>query len=267
MDWLKSLPIVGDLIGAASQQRANRENRLMQEKFASQGIRMRVEDAKAAGLHPLFALGGNVPGYSPSAQPLFNGGELGQNIARAASQFSVEEREIRAAQLEAIRAGAAKDYALAAAASSEASRARQDQLSSTAVSFPVANPYDRPGWDVTAYGQQVVSRNAPETRALDPVKAQTPYITPGDPIPAFTKFNVPGVGEVLLPGATSASEALESLENPILQAAVLAANLSHYGPEHRERLKKYLMGKGLYEVYSDPFGAAYRRFNKLKPIQ
>lgn len=263
--FFKNVPVIGDVIGAVGQARANRENRLMQEKFASQGIRMRVEDAKAAGLHPLFALGANVPGYQPSAQNVFDSQSLGQNISRAATQFSADEREMRAAQLEAIRAGTARDFAQAAAFNSEAARARQEQLASNpvAVSFPVPNPYDRPGWDAWAFGEQTVSRNAPETRMLDPVKANVPYITPGDPIPAFTKFNVPGVGEVLLPGATSASEALESLENPVLQGAVLAANLAHYGPAHRERLKKYLMGRGLYEAYSDPVGTVYRKLQGL----
>lgn len=269
-DLLKGLPLVGDLVGAASQRSANRENRLMQEKFASQGIRMRVEDAKAAGLHPLFALGANVPSYSPSAQPVFDGASLGQNIARAATQFSSEERLLRSAQLDAVRAGAAADWAKASAYASEAARSRQDNLVSNPVaqSFPVDNPYDRPGWDVWSGSEQVVNRNAPESRdpgPLPPVKA--PYITPGEPIPAFTEFVVPGVGKVLLPGATSASEALEALENPVLQSAVLAANLVHYGPAHRERLKRYLMDKGFYQVWSDPVGAAWDRFKKLRPIR
>lgn len=36
-----------------------------QNNFAQQGIRWRVADAQAAGIHPLYALGANLPTYSP----------------------------------------------------------------------------------------------------------------------------------------------------------------------------------------------------------
>lgn len=69
-------------IGPGAQQRANYE---AQKEFATHGIRWKVADAKAAGIHPLFALGGNTASYSPN--PIVAGdygvGASGQNIGRA----------------------------------------------------------------------------------------------------------------------------------------------------------------------------------------
>jgi len=158
--WPAIAALGGAALGVIGQRNANRENRLQQERFASEGIRMRVEDAKAAGLHPLFALGANVPGYSPSAQNVFDS-SFGQNISRAASQFSSEERELRAAQLEAVKASAARDYAQAAAFSSEAARARQESVVSNPVQFgfdPVTGAQTFP---VGGYGKAVTREIGP----------------------------------------------------------------------------------------------------------
>lgn len=51
----------------ASAERLNQLNYLHQKEFAQNGIRWRVQDAKAAGLHPLAALGAQTSSYSPSA--------------------------------------------------------------------------------------------------------------------------------------------------------------------------------------------------------
>lgn len=58
---------------AAAQERATQlaladkqTDRELQEKFARSGIQWRVEDAKAAGIHPLYALGANTSSYSGS---------------------------------------------------------------------------------------------------------------------------------------------------------------------------------------------------------
>lgn len=50
----------------ARQNAANLNNYQMQKEFAQNGIRWRVEDAKAAGLHPLAALSMSGSGASPS---------------------------------------------------------------------------------------------------------------------------------------------------------------------------------------------------------
>lgn len=57
----------------AAQDQANRtaialrdQDHERQERFARSGIQWRVEDAKAAGIHPLYALGASTSTYSPS---------------------------------------------------------------------------------------------------------------------------------------------------------------------------------------------------------
>lgn len=100
-DWQK------DDIQDAREDLWRRQNQTdaLQREFAQMGIQWRVEDAKAAGLHPLFALGGGASGYSPTvgvatggAPPTFM---KGQNVARAAmAQLSPEQKEMQELQLE-----------------------------------------------------------------------------------------------------------------------------------------------------------------------
>jgi len=94
-----------------------REQMAAQEQFAKHGIRWRAEDAKAAGLHPLAALGGAGASYSPVAaileSPTAEGrqagnmaralGAMGQNVHRAAmSTMSVEEKAAERLRIESM---------------------------------------------------------------------------------------------------------------------------------------------------------------------
>lgn len=102
---------VGSLIGggiSASQSRANANlNYSAQREFAQNGIRWRVEDAKKAGIHPLYALGASTASFSPVSG---YGGDFGisdalnsfgQGIDRAAqAKMTKEERAIEQANLE-----------------------------------------------------------------------------------------------------------------------------------------------------------------------
>lgn len=91
-----------------AQMNWNREQAQMQKDFAQQGIRWRVEDAKAAGLHPLAAIGAAGASYSPTA--LVGSGEpapgrpsrqdlgyslssMGQGIGRAVSATLTPEEK------------------------------------------------------------------------------------------------------------------------------------------------------------------------------
>lgn len=58
-------------------------NRQMQEEFAKKGIRWRVADAKAAGIHPLYALGANVSSYTPSSAAFASDNSMGNALASA----------------------------------------------------------------------------------------------------------------------------------------------------------------------------------------
>jgi len=85
--------IAGGLLSANSQSAANRFNYDAQKEFAQNGIQWRVADAKRAGIHPLFALGGSGVTYSPSAQTVGDyglssaGASMGQAIASRLSSF------------------------------------------------------------------------------------------------------------------------------------------------------------------------------------
>lgn len=83
---------VGSIVGAgmsgANAAAINKANYEHQKEFAQNGIRWKVADAKAAGLHPLAALGAQTSGYTPSAvvgdSPDFSFlRDIGQDVGRA----------------------------------------------------------------------------------------------------------------------------------------------------------------------------------------
>lgn len=82
------LGLIGSANSQANAAAINKFNYEAQKEFAQNSIRWRVADAKAAGLHPLAALGAQASGYTPSAaigdSPDFGFlSDLGQNIGRA----------------------------------------------------------------------------------------------------------------------------------------------------------------------------------------
>lgn len=94
---------------AARQDRWAERNIEMQEDFAKQGIRWKVKDAKAAGVHPLYALGANTVSFSPvsvggvgHSDPLPGAlADAGQNLGRAVSAMSTpSEKMAEGLQLE-----------------------------------------------------------------------------------------------------------------------------------------------------------------------
>jgi len=82
-----ALSLAGGLIGSKQQADAvgdaNANNAALQREFAQKGIRWRVEDAKAAGIHPLFAIG--APPIS--ASPSYVAGDTGSSIASGMASF------------------------------------------------------------------------------------------------------------------------------------------------------------------------------------
>jgi len=88
--------LAGPIIGAATSlfggsknrsatSAANASNAALQREFAQNGIRWKVEDAKAAGIHPMYALGASGASASASYQPVSSGDSwaaAGNNIQR-----------------------------------------------------------------------------------------------------------------------------------------------------------------------------------------
>lgn len=89
------------------------KNRAMQIQFAKEGVRWKVDDARAAGVHPLYALGANTVSYSPVSlgggayqQPQDNSfgnalARAGQDISRAvgSTRTASERTEAASAQI------------------------------------------------------------------------------------------------------------------------------------------------------------------------
>lgn len=111
--------LAGGLLGGLVNKDASRDaaglNRDMQREFAQKGIRWRVEDAKAAGLHPLAALGAAGASFSPS----FQAGGLGDSLAQAGQDIS--------RSIDATRTADERRVAEAAQAAAQAERDRSQR--------------------------------------------------------------------------------------------------------------------------------------------
>jgi len=84
--------LAGALLDSRNSQKIAKMNIKKTKEFAQHGVRLREEDAKAAGLHPLAALGMQATGFNPvSAGSNFQ--EAGQDIGRAVGAgLTSEER-------------------------------------------------------------------------------------------------------------------------------------------------------------------------------
>lgn len=96
------------------QQEIAQQNIQNQREFAQQGIRWKVEDAQAAGLHPLAALGSQVSSFSPISVGTSTAdikpasldlGNMGQHLGRAinATRTGTEKVDAYTAQLQALQ--------------------------------------------------------------------------------------------------------------------------------------------------------------------
>lgn len=111
--------LAGGLMGKSAADKAREQeaavaasNVALQREFAQNGIRWKVEDAKRAGIHPLYALGASTQSFSPvsvgsgpdnsMANAMSN---IGQDIGRAVSQTrTAQEKEIAALNLASAKA-------------------------------------------------------------------------------------------------------------------------------------------------------------------
>lgn len=105
--------LAGGLIGKSSADKAREaqaqqaaQNIALQKEFAQSGIQWRVNDAKAAGIHPLYALGAQTHSFSPVS---IDGGadmsmanavsSMGQDIGRAVNATRSQPARDAALQL------------------------------------------------------------------------------------------------------------------------------------------------------------------------
>lgn len=239
-------------LGGALSNRANRKAMARQEafqrEFAQHGVRWRVEDAKQAGVHPLYALGAQLPSASPMVIPDSMGpalSEAGQSLGSAVAsrqtpqELAAYQANMRLVQAQIGETDARRDYYIA-----EAARTRQESMAAT--TFPLADPSPPALFEqYIPEGQAPRGINEVVPAAVVPGSKKNPNIMSGQ-TPMFREFLMPNGRPVLLPGGVSgdASEALESLgESPILMGMVYMANREAYGEAYaRELLETYLPG-------------------------
>lgn len=77
--------LVGGFMNQRSQEKIAAQNLAAQREFAQSGIRWKVADAKAAGVHPLFALGAQTTSFTP--QSVGGGDAMGDAVASASQSF------------------------------------------------------------------------------------------------------------------------------------------------------------------------------------
>lgn len=100
---------LGNAVGSLIDRNSSRgdddnfdRNAQLQKEFAQHGIRWKVADAQAAGIHPLYALGANTTSFSPiqisdNRQPLSSSlSDIGQDISRAYEATRTKPERINA---------------------------------------------------------------------------------------------------------------------------------------------------------------------------
>lgn len=85
------------------QKDLTQQNVALQREFAQNGIRWKVEDAKAAGIHPIYALGGSGASFSPVSANFSADTSLpnalasaGQDLGRAINSTRTEKERVDA---------------------------------------------------------------------------------------------------------------------------------------------------------------------------
>jgi len=125
---------LGAVYGLYSNQRANRAAKLDRQRNSLSG---RVAEAKAAGIHPLAALGYNAGGTVPGQQSTGSGMSGGVDQVMRKTKPSIHRANLRA-----INASAARDEA--AAAEHWSNVARSSQRANSQPSMGQSNQLDVP---------------------------------------------------------------------------------------------------------------------------
>jgi len=250
--------LLGGLLGSSGpskfEKQMARAQFQFQQDFAKQGVRWRVEDAKAAGLHPLFALGyqptGGSPVQIPAGGPDPMGGalaEAGQSIGRAvAAQQTKEERALQALQMATLMAGLEESDARKQVLLAEAAKLRGDQqgpglpegidVGYGAKTFPLPDAprlqesefFNQKWYRVMPDGGERIYTDSLNERRFDRSVQQ------GVPEAFWKSWHMPGGRQMLLPSTSpgqGVSEAIESMaESKTVMWMVIQENAARFGP-------------------------------------
>lgn len=126
--------ILGGVMSDRSTVRQNAQNVAYQKEFAQKGVQWKVEDAKKAGLHPLYALGATTTSFSPVP---VTGSATGDAIARGASNIakSMSQSKMNKLQTDLVEAQIqeSRSRSIAALAQAKATNAEADFVTKQAI--------------------------------------------------------------------------------------------------------------------------------------
>lgn len=240
--------LLGGALSNDSNKAAVRAQTKLQREFAQHGIRWKVADAKAAGLHPLFAMGAQSPQFSPTIIPDSMGpalSEAGQNVGRAvAATLTPLERATAAAQLRVLESQANANDAQAVMFRSEALRNfRPGAEAGIPLSDGSASALP-PGQQLLPEGQMPTGIHLAKPQESIIPRSNDPTTAAGIN-PGWSEFNVaPGMRMVLPTTSSDPAEALESVgESFILMLATYMENKRRYGQAWTDEFfKRYVPG-------------------------
>jgi len=249
---------IGDLFGGDDdyQQRLQADN---QREFAKMGIRWRVEDAKAAGLHPLAAIGAAGASYSPVIAAGDTG--FGDRLSRVSESLRSMGQNTTRAQVATMMDDEREMAALSLRNAQLRNSLLEAQITSEWASI-MGQPGNPPMPAVT--GPAVVG-----PRAAPGLIQAKPSISisskPGDlsteagNTPLNKRFDMGGGATIDLP-SQAASESLESMGPMAAPAAVgiSALRRAWHGPDDKPKLPIPAGYEWVWDVWSQSF--------KAKPI-
>lgn len=256
--------IIGGVIGGVHQRmqegdqrdqyRENADYRDFQFKNTTQ---VRVDDAKKAGLHPLYALGAQVPNFSPiTTQPVQQNdwAAMGQGIDRAiGTKMSAEDRELYQLNKANLAAQIGESDARKQLLEAEAFKARQESFQSVPV--PIEN--FRPS-GIPIPSSNIAALNTAPTGMVQVKPPDLPTSNPGDKSamsgnpPGWRKFALASDLDIWLPGEAGGNmtDAMESMEDSILFKWMVYE-------ENRKR-------QG--DAWADKFAQRYFRKNEIESL-
>jgi len=234
--WNAIIPAAASLVGGLFDKKSAEsqadQNTALQREFAQSGVQWKVEDAKKAGVHPLYALGAQTHSFSPNAV-FTNAGstmaEMGQNLTRAykASQPQ-DENNISKLQEELVRAQIAKTNA-------ETSVILDGNRSTDTINLPLMGSYQGAPIQRFDLPEGQVPLQSPSGKQqghfvykpdeITSRRPDSPHVTAGTEQPFFKEFRMSNNRPALLPKTFE-----DDAEIPVmLWPSIIKENVQRYG--------------------------------------